>query len=101
MKSKRLPPEARGALLLNVALREARKCGLANLTRDRIAAAAGVSAGLVSHRLGTMVNIRRDVMRHAVAAKDLRVVAEGLATRNPIALKAPEELRAAAAASMA
>lgn len=101
MKSKRLPPEARGQLLLGVALREARKCGLAKLTRERIAIAAGVSPGLVSHSLGTMANVRRDVMRQAVVTEDLRVVAEGLATRNPIAMKAPEALRTRAAAAMA
>jgi AcrR family transcriptional regulator len=100
MKNKRLPPQARGLMLLEVALRQAKIHGLANLTRDQIARAADVSPALVSARLGTMINLRRSVMRHAVASSELRVVAEGLATRDPIALKAPEALRRSALASM-
>jgi AcrR family transcriptional regulator len=100
MKNKRLPPKARGQMLLEVALRCAKVHGLAGLTRDKIATAADVSPALVSARLGTMVNLRRSVMRHAVAEGELRVIAEGLATRDPIALKAPEALRRQALASV-
>jgi hypothetical protein len=99
-KNKRLPPEARGLILLDVAVREAKKHGLANLKRVQVATAAGVSEALVSARLGTMINLRRAVMRQAVANGDLRIVAEGLASRDPIAMKAPAELRERAAASM-
>lgn len=101
MKNKRLPPEARGLILLDVALREAKKHGWANLTREQIATAASVSPALVSARLGTMVNLRRDVMRQAVKLGELRVLAEGLAARDPIAMKAPAEMRQRAAAAMA
>jgi hypothetical protein len=74
-------------------LRLARSAGLANVTREQIATEAGVAAGLVSLRLGTMPALRRSVMRAAVAQEVLEVVAEGLAARDPYALAAPLELR--------
>jgi|SRR6186713_266210 len=97
MKTKRLPPEARETLLIDTVLKLAAKHGLANLTRDQIADAASVSPGLVSARLGTMVAMRRTVMRQAVARGDVKVVAQGIAMRDPHALKAPPELRQKAA----
>lgn len=100
MKTKRLPPEAREALLIDTALKLAAKHGLSTLTRDQIAEAADVSPGLVSARLGTMVAMRRTVMRQAVARGDVKVVAQGIAMRDPHALKAPAELRAKAAELM-
>lgn len=100
MKNKRLPPKARGQILLEVALRQAKIHGLARVTREQIATAADVSPALVSARLGTMVNLRRSVMRHAVAEGELKVIAEGLVTRDPIATKAPEDLRRRALATI-
>ena len=65
-----------------------------------VASQAGVSPGLVSARLGTMAELRRAVMRAAVAAGTLRVVAEGLAMGDKHAMRAPVELRAAALSSL-
>lgn len=100
-KNKRLPPEARGELLLDVAIELAKAHGLANITRDRIAAEAGVAQGLVTLRLGTMAALRRTVMRNAIAREILPIIAEGLATRDTYAMAAPQALRDRAAASMA
>lgn len=97
---KHLPSEIRGQQLLDVAVALASKSGLAKLTREQIALKANVSPGLVSARLGTMENLRRSVMRQAVAREDLKLLAEGLVTRHPVALRAPAELRARAAASL-
>ena len=97
---KHLPSEVRGQQLLDVAVALASKGGLANLTREKIALQANVSPGLVSHRLGTMENLRRSVMRQAVVREDMKLLAEGLVARNPIVMKAPEELRQRAAASL-
>lgn len=101
MKNKRLPPEVRGAELLDIAIELARVHGLAMITRDMIAAHAGVAAGLVSLRLGTMPTMRRTIMRNAVTREILPIIAEGLAVRDTHAMGAPEELRQRAAASMA
>lgn len=97
----RMKPADRTQLLLDVAVQLAQRHGLANLTRDQIAEAAGVAQGLVTTRLGTMAEMRRAVMRQAVKREILSIVAEGLATRNEHALKAPPALRAKALASLA
>ncbi|RZJ26198.1 MAG: TetR family transcriptional regulator [Haliea sp.] len=92
-KIKRLLPDDRKEQLLNVALKLAEKDGLAGLQRAAIAEAAGVSVGLVTWRFGTMVKCRREVMRAAIQRRVMRIIAEGVATRDPQALKAPPALR--------
>lgn len=95
--TKRLPPIARTAELLRVAVEVASTKGWRAMTRDCIAVAAGVSPALVSARLGTMDTMRRSVMRAAVRDRVLPVVAEGLAAGDPHARKAPEDLKRLAA----
>lgn len=97
----RLNPEVRKAQLIDVALRLAVKGGLANVRRDHIAEAAGVSQGLVTHSLGTMIEMRRAIMRQAVAREILPIVAEGIVCKDKVALKAPAALKARALASLA
>ena len=100
MKSKRLDPADRKAQLLDIAMQEAEQRGFGQMTRDGIAARAGVAAGLITTRLGTMANLRRDIMRHAVKRGIISIVAEGLALRDPVAQRAPAELRDKAWASL-
>jgi len=90
-------PKNRTRELLAHALLVARDAGLQSMTRQAIADHAGVSEGLVTARLGTMAAIRRDVMRAAVRESCVEVVAQGLALRDPHALKAPADLKARAA----
>lgn len=97
---KHLPSEIRGQQLLDVAVALASKGGLSKLTREAIAVKANVSPGLVSVRLGTMANLRRAIMRQAVAREDLKLLAEGLVMRDPVVMRAPAELRARAAAAL-
>lgn len=89
----RLDPTVRTDQLLDAALAVVARDGWAALTRDAVAAAAGVSPGLVSARLGTMDQLRRSVMRRAVTRRVVRVVAEGLARRDPHAARADQTLR--------
>ena len=96
--TQRSDPVDRTRELLGVALRVAAAEGWRTLTRERIALQAGVSPGLVSARLGTMEALRRSVMRAAVRERVVPVVAEGLALRDPHAMKADDQLRALAAA---
>lgn len=98
--SRRLKPDERKELLLDVALKLAGRHGLTNLTREQIAEAAAVSPALVSARLGTMVALRRTVMRQAIARENLPVLAQGLAARDPYAVKAPLALRQRAVATL-
>lgn len=91
-------PADRTRELLAVALNLAAAHGYRSLTRESIATAAGVSPALVSARLGTMDQLRRSVMRAAVAQRVVSVVAQGLAVRDRQAMRADESLRALAAA---
>lgn len=69
----------------------------AQITRDAVAKAAGVSQGLVNMYFGNMDGLRTELMRHAVKKSNVAVVAQGLLGRHPEALKAPQALRSLAA----
>lgn len=94
---KRLNPTDRKPLLVDAALTAATKHGYRRMTRENIAAHADVSPGLVSLYLGTMTKLRRTVMREAIKRGLASIVAEGLAERDPQALKAPDDLKSEAA----
>lgn len=100
-KNRRLPPEARTAQLLDVALKLAARHGLANIRRDQIAEAAKVSQGIVTLRLGSVPAMRRSVMRAAVDREVLPVIAEGIVARDKVALKASPDLQKRALAALA
>lgn len=70
------------------------------MTREGIAKVAGCSDALVSAYFNTMTQMRRAVVRNAIVTQDLPVLAQALVLRDPQAMKAPEELRRAAAAQV-
>ena len=75
------------------AMAVAREVGYQGVTRNMIAARAGTSDALVTKRLGTTDEIAQLIMNEAVTRRDLTIIAQGLATNDPIAIAAPEELR--------
>ena len=75
--------------------------GYANVTRQKLADAAGVSMGVVNYHFGTMAQFRRDLMRYAVRTECLPVIAQGLVVRDSHALKAPQDVIDAALRSVA
>lgn len=101
MKSKRLPPSDRKAALLQTALHLAERGHYARITRESIATSAGVSPGLVSKYLGTMIAMRRLLMRHAVKVENLAVIGQGLSAGDKHATSASPALRSKAAARLA
>lgn len=96
----RMSPRARRDEILAAAVRLAETYGYTRITRDDIAVAAAVSPATVSAALGTMTQLRRHVIRSAIANEVLSVIAQGLALRDPHAMRAPEALRIAAAGSI-
>jgi AcrR family transcriptional regulator len=98
--SKRLQPDDRKAQILDGALELAQRKGLGTITRETIAQHVGVSPALVSLYLGTMTELRRTLMRHAIKREVLEIVAEGLATRDKQAAKAPDDLKRRALATV-
>jgi hypothetical protein len=79
----------------------AERVGYTRITRDAVAQHLGISSSLIPHHMGTMEEFRRKVMREAVRVECLPVIAQGIATRDRHALKAPPELRARALQSLA
>lgn len=99
--SKQLKPADRRSQILVAAIERARVAGYQNVTREMIAADAQCSTGLVSKYLGTMIDLRRSVMRAAIKDGVLEIVAQGLVAKDRHALKAPDTLKQAALASLA
>jgi AcrR family transcriptional regulator len=97
---KRLDPDLRRVQLIDAALDEAEAVGYSHCTRLGIAQRANVSEGLVSLYFGTMPQLRRQIVRHAVARSRLPIIAQALAAKDPHAQKAPPEVQRAALASL-
>jgi AcrR family transcriptional regulator len=79
--------------ILDTAVEAAAVHGYAQVTRDQVATAAGVSPALVSAYLGTVPKFRRDIMRRAVVTENLTVLAQGITAKDSHALKISDELK--------
>ena len=102
MTKKRLRPADRKQEILTAALAvAARPGGWSKLTRDAVAREAQCADGLVSKYFGTMIAFRRSIMRAAIGAENLAVVAQGLAAGDASAKKADPELKARALNTLA
>ncbi len=93
--------DQRNKRILEAAVDLAGQRGFRNFSRDDVAEAAGVSAGLVNHAFGTMDALHDEVMAQAVKRRLEGIVAQGLALAHPAAVAAPPDLKQAAVASLA
>lgn len=100
MTTNKMHPDKRAEDILTAAVDVASSSGVREMTREAVARHAGVSPALVSLRMGTMSELRRKVFRAAVQRRLLPLVAEGLALRVTACVKAPDDLKRAAAASL-
>lgn len=85
--------EGRQELVLEHALALAETEGYQWIKRADIAELAGVSVGSVSSAFGSLVELKREVLREAIRRENLSVLAQGLVDRHEIALGAPAALR--------
>lgn len=100
--NKRLRPADRKQQILNAAIKVAAKPGgYSKLTRAAVAECVGCSEGLISKYFGTMISFKRAIMRAAIVAEELGVIAQGLAAGDKCAMKAPSELKARALNTLA
>lgn len=97
VKKSRTSPALREEHLLECAVALATVQGYHNVTRDQLAEAAGVSMGLISRYFGTMVQLRKAVVRQAVLKEIPEIIAQGLANGDKQAQKAPDALKTRAA----
>lgn len=96
----RLQPKDRKELLLAAALEVAVTHGYLFMTRDDIAAKAECSPTLVPRYLGTMIALRKVVMRKAIKDGNLAIIVQGLASKDPLCAKLPDDVKKAAAATL-
>jgi AcrR family transcriptional regulator len=95
-----MTPTDRKAAILDAAVTAAKKHGFARLRLVHIAEQAECSNALVVSHYGTMAQMRRAVMRAAIKQQILSIIAEGIATRDPIACKVSDELQRKALATL-
>lgn len=86
--------------VIDAALTLARSVGYLHMTCEAIARRVGCSRGEVSHLLGTMTQLRRTVVRHAVKRRDLPVIAQALVAKDPHVQGVDEDLKTAALQSV-
>jgi AcrR family transcriptional regulator len=99
--SKHVPAALSKKHIIAAALVESEEQGHYKFTRRGVAERAGVSESLIQYYFGTMQKLRRSVMRAAVDQAVLPIVAMGLVMKDPHAVKAPDEVKRAAAAHIA
>ena len=79
--------------ILEVAFTMAQRDGFGTLTRDGVAAEAGVAMGSVNHHWVKMSALREAVMQRAVEEENLELIGQGMALGDSVAKSAPLELR--------
>ena len=79
--------------ILEVAFIMAQRDGFGTLTRDGVAAEAGVAMGSINHHWGKMSALREAVMQRAVEEENLELIGQGMALGDSVAKSAPLELR--------
>jgi AcrR family transcriptional regulator len=93
MKSKKFSASIRRRQIIDAAIRLAIKCGYQNVTRNAVAEEAGVSHGLVNTYFSTMPQLKRALMRAAIAQEIVEIIAQGLGAKDADALKVSDELK--------
>lgn len=100
--TKRMQPADRKAQILQAAITvAARPGGWASLTREAVAKEAACAEGLPSKYFGTMTNFKRAIMRAAITAKNLSIIAQGLAAGDKAAAKIDDKIKREALATLA
>lgn len=79
--------------ILEVAYMMAQRDGFGTLTRDGVAAEAGVAMGSVNHHWVKMSALREAVMQRALEEENLELIGQGMALGDSVAKSAPLELR--------
>lgn len=92
----RLTPEARKEMILQCALAAAELKGFTNFSSGDVASAADCGHPLVYHHFHSMDNLRREVMKLAIKQRNLTVIAQGLANKDPVAATVSDALKAEA-----
>jgi AcrR family transcriptional regulator len=87
--------------ILAAAMQIANLKGYKRVTRSDIATRAEIATGSVSYHYGSMKKLQAAMVERAVETENLKMLGQALSDRHPVALKAPESLRRAAAILLA
>lgn len=101
MAKNRLAPDVRKQQIVTAGLELAEQSNYKQVSAKRIGDAIGISAASVIHHFKTMTQLRRALMRAAVATENLKVIAQGVVVNDPHALKAPDDLKSRAMRELA
>jgi len=101
VNKRRANPALRKLHILAMAVEVSKTRGYNRITRDEVAKAAGVSMGLVTRYFGTMVQLRRAIIRYAIQKEIPEIVFQGIACGDDNARKAPQALKTRAAELLA
>jgi AcrR family transcriptional regulator len=93
-------PEDRKAQIIAEALRQARQRGYQNVRVEHIAEVLSITPGLIYHYYKTVPLLKRAIMGAAIAQRVPEIVAQGLVSKDPRALNAPDELKELARATV-
>jgi AcrR family transcriptional regulator len=93
--------QERAATVLAAALSLARVEGYQWITREGVAAQAGVSDGTVSNAFGTMRDLKRAVVTEAVRLGDLTIIGQAVASGSPLVDGVDPAVKQRALASLA
>lgn len=85
--------ENRDQRIIDAAVSLAKENGYQWLTRDEVARVAGVGAGTVNSAYGSMVELKRAVLREAVEKEIVEIIAQGMTDRHPIVANISDDLR--------
>jgi AcrR family transcriptional regulator len=86
------------AEIFSAAVDLARTRGYRHFTQYHVAEKAKTAKGTVTYHFKSMERLRIEVMRHAIRAEILEIIAQGLAERHAVVLQdCPEALRRRAA----
>jgi AcrR family transcriptional regulator len=100
-KRLRLSPETRKRRILDAAIELAIKHGYDRISSKKVAHYAGVNSGLIFYYFGNMAALKREVMRVAIEQENIIIIAQGLVAKDPLTLKASNELKQKATANLA
>lgn len=77
------------------------KGGYLKVTRDSIAASAGVACGSVSYHYENLRKLQAAMVAHSIETENVAVFTQALVARHPLAVKAPQHLKDLAARALA
>lgn len=89
----RFPTNQRKAQILEVAINLSKEIGYMNVRATEIARRAGIDHSLIFYYFETLPKLKKLIMKTAIKKEILIIILQGLSTGDPVASRAPKELK--------